>query len=320
MHAPEAHRRSAPITPSDVDGVLSFLWLELTNRCNLKCVHCYTESGPTTGDRDVLTREDYEDLMAQARALGCDKIQLIGGEPQLNRSFGHILRATKDLGFEFVEVFSNLTKLDDDTLAFSVDNGVHFATSVYSDKPEIHDRVTQVRGSHQRTLRNLKRLVDAGVTTRAAVIAIDDDDANLVRTRDYLTELGTDALANRSSTLREFGRGQNLLGRTASMSALCGNCWRGSLAIAPDGQAYTCIMARDWPVGDVTRQPLSEIVHGQELVRVREEIYEVTRAHLAACSPYCYQTCQPDLSCPCEPLMCPKSCTPWGKPPEVLDE
>src|ERR1700733_12573237 len=99
MHAPETHLRAAPATPADVEGALDFLWLELTNRCNLQCVHCYTESGPTTGDRDVLTPEDYQDVMAQARALGCGKIQLIGGEPQLNRSFRRLLRATKDLGF-----------------------------------------------------------------------------------------------------------------------------------------------------------------------------------------------------------------------------
>src|SRR5208283_2388709 len=27
---------------------LDFLWLELTSRCNLQCVHCYAESGPSS--------------------------------------------------------------------------------------------------------------------------------------------------------------------------------------------------------------------------------------------------------------------------------
>src|ERR1700751_3694037 len=61
---------------------LNFLWLELTNRCNLKGVHCYTESGPQTGDRDLLTTDDYLSVMNQAYALGCRKMQFIGGEPQ----------------------------------------------------------------------------------------------------------------------------------------------------------------------------------------------------------------------------------------------
>ena len=28
------------------ESTLDFLWLELTNRCNLQCVHCYTQSPP----------------------------------------------------------------------------------------------------------------------------------------------------------------------------------------------------------------------------------------------------------------------------------
>ena len=69
MHAfDDAHAQAA--TPESVDGVLDFLWLELTNRCNLRCVHCYTESDPWSGDRDLLIASDYESLMADAFALG----------------------------------------------------------------------------------------------------------------------------------------------------------------------------------------------------------------------------------------------------------
>jgi MoaA/NifB/PqqE/SkfB family radical SAM enzyme len=44
MHAPHVDvgldsRRTAH---SPATQTLDFLWLELTNRCNLRCVHCYT--------------------------------------------------------------------------------------------------------------------------------------------------------------------------------------------------------------------------------------------------------------------------------------
>jgi hypothetical protein len=98
MHAPETSGPTASTTLDAVDGVLSFLWLELTNRCNLRCVHCYTESDPWSGERDVLTVEDYESVMSQAYELGCRKVQLIGGEPQLNPSFKRLLRRSVDGG------------------------------------------------------------------------------------------------------------------------------------------------------------------------------------------------------------------------------
>jgi hypothetical protein len=58
-----------------VGAGLSFLWLELTNGCNLKCVHCCTESSTQTGDRDLLTTDDYLSVMNQAygwTAAGCN--------------------------------------------------------------------------------------------------------------------------------------------------------------------------------------------------------------------------------------------------------
>lgn len=116
-------------------------------------------------------------IPAEAYALGRRKIQFIGGEPQLNPAFGRLLRRSIDVGFDFVEVFTNLTRLDEATLEFSAANGIHFATSVYSGDPAVHDTVTQIRGSHRRTTGNLRRLIERKVPTRAAVLAIDNDTA-----------------------------------------------------------------------------------------------------------------------------------------------
>lgn len=314
MHTPTVTRPTTAVTLKDVEGVLSFLWLELTNRCNLRCVHCYTESDPRSGERDVLTVDDYENVMNQAYALGCRQIQLIGGEPQLNRSFQRLLHQTVSIGFDFVEVFSNLTRLKDETVEFAADNGVHFATSVYSDDPTVHDRVTTVPGSHRRTIGNLRRLIAHGVPTRAAVLSMDGDWEACERTERFLLELGVGSV--RSSGPEAFGRGEQLLGRTATMDGLCGHCWNGNLAVAPDGTVFPCVMARQWAAGDVAEQSLAEILQGDALMEIRREIHDgVWLGKLeAACTPYCHQSCQPDLSCPCDPLLCQQSCAPWDAP------
>ncbi len=134
---------------------LDFLWLELTNRCNLQCVHCYTESGPHTGGDDALTTDDYLSVMRQAYDLGCRKLQFIGGEPQLHGDFQLLLEASKEIGFEFVEVFTNLTRLPEETVRFAQREGIRFATSVYSDDPAVHHAITRNGSSHARTMRNL---------------------------------------------------------------------------------------------------------------------------------------------------------------------
>lgn len=331
---PHALKHASPGVARDLD----FLWLELTNRCNLQCVHCYTESHPHAGDRDLLTTADYESLLEQAFALGCRKVQFIGGEPQLHPDFLHLVMTARTMGFDFIEVFSNLTRLQDETVRYAADNGICFATSVYSNEPSSHDAITGVRSSHARTIGNVKRLLARGIETRAGIIVIDQDEGELRRTQEFLQRLGVRQI--RTSTIREFGRAEALLGQPARLSGLCGHCWAGKLCIAPDGSAYPCVMARQWPVGNVLESPLADIAAGGRLAAMREEIFETVwvpkvaaagrdkdpgkrkggggskkrrREQEPSADPVpleeCPQTCGPDASS-CQPHHCPQSCEP----------
>jgi MoaA/NifB/PqqE/SkfB family radical SAM enzyme len=320
------------IAGEPVGAGLEFLWLELTNRCNLKCVHCYTESSPQSGDRDLLTTDDYLSVMQQAYELGCRRMQFIGGEPQLHPDFLRLLAASKAIGFEFVEVFTNLTRLDEETVRFAGSAGVRFATSVYSDDPEVHAAITRSASSHARTIRNLKRLLDGGIVTRAAVIQIDQQPAEIERTTRYVTDLGVRHV--RHSRVRAFGRGEEVLSQRTQMSELCGHCWSGRLCVAPSGDVYPCVMARRWPVGNVRTAPLADIVHSPALAGVRVTIHDTVWVPKLAAGPppdghaaeggpdegderpypgegepapaECPQSCVPDTVTP----KCPQSCDP----------
>src|SRR5580658_702755 len=81
---------------------LSFLWLELTNKCNLSCAHCYAESGPRPSRKDVLTTNDYRRLLDEAAAIGCRAVQFIGGEPTLHRGLPELIAHARVLGYENV--------------------------------------------------------------------------------------------------------------------------------------------------------------------------------------------------------------------------
>ena len=50
-------------------------------------------------------------------------------------------------GFEFIEVYTNATCLGKALLGCFQRSGVHVATSFYSDDPDIHEHVTQGKGS-----------------------------------------------------------------------------------------------------------------------------------------------------------------------------
>ena len=132
--------------------------------------------------------------------------------------------------------------------------------------------------------------------------------------------IGVDTV--RTSTVREFGRGENVLGRPAQMSGLCGHCWSGKLCITPDGSALPCVMSRHWPVGNVLESSLACIVRGDELRGVRTSIYDAVWLPKVAASGQpesCPQSCDPTVCIPdfCDPsTTCPQSCEP---PPIVCE-
>ncbi len=154
---------------------LNFLWLELTSRCNLRCIHCYAESSPHPQRPDILTRIDYLKLIDSAALLGYRKIQFIGGEPTIVRELPEYIFHAKHNGFEFIEVFTNATRISDSLLSCFVDNNVAVATSFYDHKSEIHDTITKKLGSHRLTVNTIKRVIDFGLDIRVGVIIMNEN-------------------------------------------------------------------------------------------------------------------------------------------------
>ncbi|SHF02779.1 4Fe-4S single cluster domain-containing protein [Seinonella peptonophila] len=77
---------------------LRFLWLEITGRCQLECVHCYAESGPN-GTHGSMSVNDWKRVIEDAASLGVSTVQFIGGEPTLHPEFISLLEtATKTSG------------------------------------------------------------------------------------------------------------------------------------------------------------------------------------------------------------------------------
>ncbi|MBC6447570.1 radical SAM protein [Actinokineospora sp. HBU206404] len=77
----DAHPMSAA-APGPRHGA-TFLWLELTGRCQLNCTHCYADSGPSKS-HGAMTTSDWLLLIDDAAEIGVREIQFIGGEPTLH--------------------------------------------------------------------------------------------------------------------------------------------------------------------------------------------------------------------------------------------
>lgn len=82
------------------------LHLYLTNACNLRCPHCYMNSGLRT--QSELSTEEVLDVISKFKQAGGTKIVLSGGEVLMRPDFSVIVKTCKSNGLK-VEVLTNGT-------------------------------------------------------------------------------------------------------------------------------------------------------------------------------------------------------------------
>lgn len=68
----------APASPAATSTPLRSLWAELTEKCQLSCLHCYAGSGPD-GTHGTMTADQWETALTQAAELGARIVCFIGG-------------------------------------------------------------------------------------------------------------------------------------------------------------------------------------------------------------------------------------------------
>src|SRR5262249_34957891 len=127
-----------PTASRDGAPWLDLLWLEVTGKCNLRCVHCYADSGPQRRLHEYMTPEDWEDALDQAARLGCRAVQFSGGEPTMYPALPALIGRARALGFAAVEVYTNGTMFKPHIKDALLEHNVDLAFSVYAANSETH--------------------------------------------------------------------------------------------------------------------------------------------------------------------------------------
>ncbi|MEU8378271.1 radical SAM protein [Streptosporangium sp. NPDC048865] len=275
MTAPQHEPTPVP-TPL---AAVTFLELEITNRCPLKCEHCYAESGPA-GEHGAMTLADWEALITAAPAAGVRRVQFIGGEPTSRPGFPRLLSHAVNAGLR-VEVFSNLFTVADDVWSLLATPGVTLATSYYSDDPGQHDRVTGRQGSHTRTRANIAEAIQRGIPIRAGIIDLGDGQ-RVIEARADLEALGVTQI--RVDRVRGVGRGTTPARTAPNVGELCGRCGDGRAAVSGDGEVRMCVLSRFLPsAGNVRVMPLADILAGRAWWDLLAQVPR--RGAVTACNP-----------------------------------
>ena len=307
-------------TPQDTSrshaGELDFLWLEITAQCNLSCVHCYADSSPSRPLHGSLGLEDWLDALRQAADLGCKKVQFIGGEPTLHPDLATLIASAREFGFTTIEVFTNGTLFTEALKTSFLRHHIHLAFSVYSAQADVHDAVTQGKGSLAKTMASLQWAIGCGLPVRVAVVQMEANAGDIDQTRKMLTERGVTSIS--SGHLREIGRGSRGKKSEPCFDELCGRCWQQKLCLTASGEIYPCVFARFYPIGNLS-QGLGYVLDGPErrafratLLAAQSQPRNNAHARSCACEPdFQPVPCDPDLGpVPCDPALVPVPCDP----------
>ena len=298
----------------DINTQVQSVMFELTYRCSEQCIHCYN-IGATRNDDEKSGRgcfhemsiDNYKHIIDELDNLGCYKVCLSGGDPFSHPCVWNIIDYLYEKEIAF-DIYTNGQSITTD-----VERLINYyprivGLSIYSGIAEVHDRITRIKGSLDKTLSVAKILSDYGVPTAfkcvvmkpnlksyhlvkelaakyGAVIQIEanlcmgvDGDMSMINhlrlSKEEFEVLLRDECIPLYVGLELPDEGKNIKDVTVSP---CGGGW-GTYAITPNGDMIICTNLH-FVLGNVTKDSITSILNSTLLKQWRN----LTVANIEGC-------------------------------------
>lgn len=278
---------------------LRSIHIEIASACNERCVHCYI---PHKYKTNLMDSALFYRIIEEGRKMNIIHVTLSGGEPLLHEDIIGFLRRCRELDLS-VNVLSNLTLLSDEIIEEMKKNPLlSVQTSIYAMNPNIHDKITKLHGSLEKTISGLKKLMEAKIPVQIScpVMKQNKDDFVDVIRWGYDNNISVavepvifasydhsgDNLSNRL-TLAEIGKVidyeleegyaniiSNLAKEKESMKSddpICSVC-RYSFCISVTGEVYPCAGWQTNVIGVLEKQSLSEIWETSDKIKCLRKV------------------------------------------------
>ncbi len=287
-------------------GIPISVHLDLTYRCNERCVHCYLDHD----DLGEMTTGEIKNVLDQLADAGTFLVALSGGEIFMRRDLFEIIEYARKLLFS-VKLKTNGVMIREREAQRLAGLGVQSVqVSIYSHRPEIHDAITKLPGSLKGSLRAIRLLRAQGVRVTIANVLMSanlfDDTGVLQLAKDLgvsytLDPMVTPKMDGDNSTLafrapfwalQKAAHNPELVGESDEFCPpstqgvgdvaedLPCSAGHNSCYISPYGDVFPCVQF-PLPSGNVRRERFLDIwKHSRELNQVRA----IRNKHLSTCS------------------------------------
>lgn len=141
---------------------LQQLFLEVTPRCNLSCIHCGSRCDEHAQTSEV-SLEEYRSLLARVRESFGTRVFIVltGGEPMLRSDIYELGAYIRDLGFSW-GMTTNATLISPDAAARLVESGLCTVSISIDGTAPTHDAVRRKAGAYDAAVAGIKNLAATG--------------------------------------------------------------------------------------------------------------------------------------------------------------
>jgi AdoMet-dependent heme synthase len=287
---------------------------DLTYRGNERCIHCYLDHD----DHGELATAEVKGILDQLAASGTLFLTFSGGELLLRKDFFELLEHARALGFD-VKIKTNAILLGEREATRIRDLGVRqVQISIYSHRPEVHDAITKVPGSLERSVAAIRFLTALGLRVLIANVLMRQNASDYAGVRALAAELGVECSIDPTITPKMDGDTSVLalrlqapqMLRVFTDRSLVGDdfclpprtevdeeeldalpCSAGHTAcyISPYGDIYPCVQF-PLPSGNLRQQRFEEIWYGSSqlnevrAIRMRDLPTCSSCGHMSSCS------------------------------------
>jgi len=167
--------------------------IELTFRCNLKCVHCYVVEEKA---KHELSFQEIIDILDQVHQEGCLWLSFTGGEPLMRTDFLDIYRYAKRKGF-LITILTNGTLMSPEIVdylgeepPFSIDLTLNGVTE------KTYESISEIPGSFKKALEAIRLILGKRLPLRIKTKATRLNYHELDKIKQYVDSLGVEFKLN----------------------------------------------------------------------------------------------------------------------------
>lgn len=316
----------SPIVLKEKAPDISNLTIEVTNRCNERCVHCYLPDGLKNHGTNMQFGHILK-LVDRFKEIGGTKVSLTGGEIFVYPKILEVVDYIRAKGLDVV-LYSNLISLKDEQITHLKNAGISkIQTTLYGFSDQTHDGITKIKGSFQKTVSAIKKLVSKEICVTVAYSLLRSNRHEVFDTLQFTRMIGITLELELYINAREDHSTDNLIHRLSAhemkdflihlakydkeftreliyrskikydekfdyidylKSPVCNAGW-GGLYIRADGGIAVCPVFQEVVVGNCNKEDIKEIWENSSFLHQLRSVREFKLLKCVKCeySDYC---------------------------------